>query len=221
MCQVRELVHGVNLFRRASQQRRVGLDGRNAGRFSQRPEFGQLLDAADLFHAGRVPFEGQGFAALSGLPVAVGNDGHATSTTVGRHLQHGDHALDRACLGRIELGDLGAEHGRARHQRHAQIGQGEIHAELLGAVRLGARIDTPHRLADDGKLLAVLERDACWHGLLHRCLGQRTIAGLLPGGPDHETPGRGQLFRREPPLFGGGGDQHQARPGANLAVLNV
>ncbi len=217
--QVGEFVDGRDLLRRARQARRVGLPGDGARRLRQRLVVGQLLVAADFFDGAGIPVDLQRIAALLGRPVAVRDHGHAAAATVGRHFQHGHHALDGLGPGRVELGHFGAKHGRVGDQRHLGAGRLEVHAELLVAGGLGARIEPLDGLADQAELLRVLQRHGGGHRLLHGRIGHGAVAGLLAGGARQHAVGRLDLGRRHLPLLGGGRHQHGAGPGADFAVL--
>ena len=168
--------------------------------------------------AGVFPRDLQRIAALLGWPVPVGNHGHTRAATVGRDLQHIDHALHRLGRRRVVLGHLAAKARRAGQHRHLHVGQARVEAKLERAVELRARIEARRRLADNAELRRILQRDLRRHRQRHRRLGQFSIRGAVAARRDHAIGGAA-CRRIDLPALRRCRDQHGTRATAQLAVL--
>ncbi len=220
MGQIGKFIDSRDLFRRAGQLRYIGVLGHSAWLARKYLIGGELGVARDLFVPAGVPVDGERLARLQGLPVTLGDHGYAAAAAIGRDLEHVDHALDGLGLGGIELGHLGAEHGRARHHGHLHAGEIIIDPETLLAGRFGARIEAWCGLADNGEILGVFQHHLFRHRLRHGRIGQRAEARLLSRRAIDHARAYLDLIRRDLPLRSGSRHQHGTRPRPDLAVLH-
>ena len=221
MGQVGEAELGLDMARRLVQRRDIGVEVARAGLRGQLAVLGQLAFAVHLLHGVGVPLRLQRFAALARWPVAGGDHGHAFAATVHGHAQHGLDAGHGTRRSVVQRGQLCLEHGRVCNHRRQLARQVHVDAEALLAAALGPGVDAARGLADQAEVLGILQHDGGRHGLGHGGLGQLAIRQLLAVGAEHEALARAQRGGVHLPLRGGGGHQHGARTGAQLAVLGV
>ena len=142
---------------------------------------GQLLFAVDLFHRRRIPLNIEGITSLLGLPIAFSHDRHAFGTAIKRHAIDRFNSTDGACCAVIQSRQPGAEYRGARHHGGELLGQAHVNPEILLAAALGLGIDARRSLANDAKILGVLEADLVRYRHCHRDLGQFAVArGAAP-----------------------------------------
>ena len=221
MGQVGEAELGLDMARRLVQRRDIGVEVARAGLRGQLAVLGQLAFAVHLLHGVGVPLRLQRFAALARRPVAGGDHGHAFAAAVHGHAQHGLDAGHGTRRSVVQRGQLCLEHGRVCNHRRQLARQVHVDAEALLAAALGPGVDAARGLADQAEVLGILQHDGGRHGLGHGGLGQLAIRQLLAVGAEHEALARAQRGGVHLPLRGGGGHQHGARTGAQLAVLGV
>ena len=204
---------------RRVERRHVGVELARAGASGQLAVLGELPFAIDLLDGRRVPLQLQGVAALRGLPISVGHDGHAFGATIQRHAQHGLHALDGARRAVVHRGKARAEHRRASDHGRQLTGQANVDTKILLPAALGARVETRSRAADDAEILRVLQRDLLGHRQRHGGLGQFAVTQLAAIRAQHRAGLRAQRGHVHLPARCGGTEQHGPRACAELAIL--
>jgi hypothetical protein len=99
MGEIREYELRFQLPRRGVERRHVGIELARTGARGQFAVLGELLLAIHLHDGRSVPLQFEGLAALRGLPVTVGHDGHTFGAAIQRHAHYGLHTLDGTCRG--------------------------------------------------------------------------------------------------------------------------
>ena len=215
----RQLVRGLDLARR-TRERAVGiavvarLGAGLGGRLAQ-----ELRDAGarDLGVRPVVPLHVERVASFLGVPVAVGDHGHA-----GRDLHHVLHAGDGLRLGGVEVRDLAADGGAARHHGDEHAGPLDVDAELGRAVHLGRGVEPLHPRAEDLPVFGLFERGILGDGERRGLGGELAVRQppLAPG-VDHGAPLGAAIDSVHCPRLARGRDEHLARGGAGLAERRV
>ena len=154
-----------------------------------------------------VPVDGEGFEGVLRAPPGIGDDGDAGVADLHDALDAG-HAGD---LRRIEALQLAAEDRTIPDRRVQHARKGHVHAVDLLAVQLVESVEPLHRLAGDGPVLRVLERDLLRHR--HRRGERRDLAvgrGAAGRAVRHDAFGGAAILLVDAPFLGGRGDQHRA-----------
>ena len=217
--EIREAVFRHERFGRALELADVGVDGHGPGRPGHLLVFGQLRRGVDVFDPAGVPLGFERVTSGLRLPVAVGDDGYGGAAPIVGNLQHVAHALDGLRGLGVEAFHFGAEHRRARHDRHLEVGQLEIHAVHRHAGRLGPRVEAAGRLAQQAERRRRFERNIGRHrhGLRPGC--EAAVGGALAVGAEDDAVFGFQLCGGHFPLLRRRRNEHGARRRPDATVL--
>ena len=213
MRQHRQLIHGI--YRRAVGGTGADLfgDNRLAVERALRQRVAQLLRGEVGIYA-RIPLDIQRLQPLLRGPVVIADDCHRVAYA--NHVDHARHGARRLVINGNKLaGKRGAGfHCGDFHARHFYV-----QTELCGASDLVRRVDASQRLADQDKILGILERRNL---VRHRQLASRccqrtkteaaTAGRMMHNGTIHRAGRRIHL-----PLGGSGRNELHSRDRARFA----